>query len=160
MPDYWIKAGLIALGLLTSIWIVASHGLAYHRTNWTHYRTLALAYLWMSVMMLALGYWFLTSNGRSPDLVNIFFVLLISLSRIATLWWRLDKDAQYRHPRDILLFRRPIMDEDAPDPQRGLHVPTAPAPPLSPRASRLIYLLAAIIGVVSILATIAFALLI
>ncbi|HYF62052.1 MAG TPA: hypothetical protein VD886_04515 [Herpetosiphonaceae bacterium] len=159
MAVYWIKAAVIAIGLLTALWIVASHSVAYRRTGAGRYLTLTLAYLWMAGGMLLFGFWFLNTDGSEPELVNSFFVLLICLSRVASLWWGLDRDAQYRHARDILLFRAPA-DAENPDPARGLHVPIAPAAPPSQRTERVIYLIAAIIGVVSILATIAFAILI
>ena len=160
MALYWIKAGLIALGLLTAIWIVASHGLAYRRTRKTQYLLLALAYLWMAGGMLFLGYWLLDTAGRRPDLGNIFLLLMISLSRVGILWRGLDRHAQYRRSRDILLFRHPLTPQDQPNPARGLHVPIAPPAPLSPLTQRRIYLMVAIVAVVTILTTIAFAILI
>jgi hypothetical protein len=161
MPAYWIKAGLIAIGLAAAIWIVASHSLAYRQTRRISYLTLTLAYLWMAGWMLFFGYWLLDSDGRRPDFANILLLLMLGLSRVGILWSGLDQHAHahYRHSREILLFRPPAGDEN-PDPARGLHVPSAPPAPLSPQTQRLIYVLVVIVAVVSILATIVFFMLI
>jgi hypothetical protein len=73
---------------------------------------------------------------------------VLSLFQLAMLWWELEKRPGYRHSRDILLFRRPITDQDTPDPERGLHVPIASPAPLTTSKSRMIF---AILGILAFL---------
>jgi hypothetical protein len=148
MAAYWIKAGLLALGLAAPIWTTSAYCLASWRAGLRRYMSQSLSGLWMVGLMLVFWYLFLDSHGRRPELGYLALMLVLSLFQLAILWWELEKRPGYRHSRDILLFRQPITDQDTPDPERGLHVPIASPAPLTTSKSRMIF---AILGILAFL---------
>jgi hypothetical protein len=160
MVEYWAKAGLLCIGLAAAVWVTAAYGVAYIRTSWGRYAGQTAAYLFNSGAMLYFGYQFIQSDGRHPNFFPIGLLLFLSLSQLANLWWQLESQPPYRHAREIMLFRQPAASQGDPDPGRGLHVPAASPAPLSPHTQRLIHRLVVVVAVISILATIGFAILI
>jgi hypothetical protein len=156
MPEYWIKAGILLICLAASIWAAVAYALAYRHTRRGRYISRAWIYLCNNVAILSIGYELVESDGYHPNFPAFALVLFISLFQVVNMWWELEPQPPFRHSRDILLLRQPPASQDAPDPARGLHVPTAPPAPLAPRT---IYLFTGIVAVVSILASLTFVLL-
>jgi hypothetical protein len=149
MPAYWIKAGFLALGLAAPIWTASAYCVAWRRTRLRLYINQSLSILWMVGIMLMFWYVFLDSHGRRPAFGPIALIVVLSLFQLAMLWWGLETRPAYRHARDILLFRRPISEQDTPDPERGLHVPIASPAPLTTGKSRLVFAILTILALLS-----------